>query len=166
MNSHPIEILLVEDSPSDTELTIETLRSAKLRNQLSVVDDGDEAMQFLRQEGRYANAPRPDLILLDLELPRKDGRELLAEIKADDNLFSIPVVVLTASVGEEHMLRAQELRADSYITKPVELARFFEAVRELESFCVLVVTLPPAPPVGDAVSSGGGGQGGACHPSH
>ena len=165
MNSRPIEILLVEDSPSDTELTVETLRGAKLRNQLSVVDDGEEAMQFLHQEGRYADAPRPDLILLDLDLPRKDGREVLAEIKADDNLFSIPVVVLTASLGEEHMLRAQELRADSYITKPVELARFLEAVRELESFCLLVVTLPPRP-VGDAVLSRGGGQGGACHPSH
>ena len=120
MTGRPIEVLLVEDSPSDSELTVEALRDAKIRNNVSVVEDGIQAMQFLRGQGQYANAPRPDLILLDLNLPRKDGREVLAEIKADEKLASIPVVVLTASNSEQDLLRAQAFQAHSYITKPVE----------------------------------------------
>jgi two-component system, chemotaxis family, response regulator Rcp1 len=143
MNEHPIEILLVEDSPSDTELTIEALREAKMRNNLSIVENGVEAMQFLRRQGQYAKAPRPDLILLDLNLPRKDGREVLVEIKADKDLATIPVVVMTASTAESDVLRAQELQADSYITKPLDFARFLGVVREIEDFYIFVVTLPP-----------------------
>ena len=154
MTEHPIEILLVEDSPSDAELTVEALRDAKIRNNLSVADDGVQAMQFLRRQGQYENAPRPDLILLDLNLPRKDGREVLAEIKADQTLATIPVVVLTTSTSEQDMLRAQELQADSYITKPVEFMRFLEVVREVESFYLFVVALPPVPVSGDTVLAG------------
>lgn len=155
MIGQPIEILLVEDSPSDTELTVEALREAKIRNSLSIVEDGVQAMQFLRRQGQYANAARPDLILLDLNLPRKDGREVLAEIKADQTLAAIPVVVLTCSTSERDLLRAQELQADSYITKPVELMRFLEVVREVESFYLFVVALPPIPQPGDTVLAGG-----------
>jgi CheY-like chemotaxis protein len=155
MTERPIEILLVEDSPSDAELTVEALLDAKIRNNLSVVEDGVQSMQFLRRQGRYASAPRPDLILLDLNLPRKDGREVLAEIKADAKLASIPVVVLTTSTSEQDVLRAQELQADSYITKPVEFMRFLEVVREVESFYLFVVTLPPVPASGDTVLAGG-----------
>ena len=154
MTGRPIEILLVEDSPSDAELTVEALRDAKIRNNLSVVDDGVQAMQFLRRQGQYANAPRPDLILLDLNLPRKDGREVLAEIKADNKLATIPVVVLTISTSEQDYLRAQELQADSYITKPVEFMKFLEVVREVKSFYLFVMTLPPVPTSGDTVLAG------------
>jgi CheY-like chemotaxis protein len=154
MTGRPIEVLLVEDSPSDAELTVEALREAKIRNNLSVVDDGIQAMQFLRRQDQYANAPRPDLILLDLNLPCKDGREVLAEIKADENLATIPVVVLTTSTSEQDVLRAQELQADSYITKPVEFMRFLEVVREVESFYLFVVTLPPVLQPGDTVLAG------------
>jgi chemotaxis family two-component system response regulator Rcp1 len=141
----PIEILLVEDSPSDTELTVEALRDGKLRNNLSIVQDGVQAMQFLRRQDPYANALRPDVILLDLNLPRKDGRELLAEIRADQKLATIPVVVMTVSVAEQDMLRAQHLFAESYITKPVEFGRFLEVLRTVESFYVFIVTLPQIP---------------------
>jgi len=154
MTGHPIEVLLVEDSPSDAELTVEALREAKIRNNLNVVEDGVQAMQFLRCQGQYTNAPRPDLILLDLNLPRKDGREVLAEIKADETLATIPVVVLTTSTAEQDVLRAQELQADSYITKPVEFKRFLEVVRKVESFYLFVVTLPPVSASGDAVLAG------------
>jgi two-component system, chemotaxis family, response regulator Rcp1 len=154
MTARPIEVLMVEDSPSDAELTVEALRYAKIRNNLSVVDDGVRAMQFLRRQGQYENAPRPDLILLDLNLPCKDGQEVLAEIKADEKLATIPVVVLTASTTERDVLRAQELQADSYITKPVEFMRFLEVVREVESFYLFVVTLPPVPVSGDTVLAG------------
>lgn len=143
MTGRPIEVLLVEDSPSDSELTVEALREAKIRNKVSVVEDGIQAMQFLRRQGQYAIAPLPDLILLDLNLPRKDGREVLAEIKADEKLASIPVVVLTASTSEEDLLRAQALHANSYITKPVEFMRFLDVVREVESFHFFVVALSP-----------------------
>jgi CheY-like chemotaxis protein len=136
-------------------LTVEALREAKIRNNLSVVEDGVQAMQFLRCEGQYVNAPRPDLILLDLNLPRKDGREVLAEIKADEKLATIPVVVLTASTSERDVLRAQELQANSYITKPVEFMRFLDVIREVESFYLFVVTLQPVPVSGDAVLTGG-----------
>ena len=122
---------------------------------LSIAEDGVEAMQFLRRQGQYANAPRPDLILLDLNLPRKDGREVLAELKADTKLANIPVVVLTCSTSEQDMLRAQELQADSYITKPVEFMKFLNVVREVESFYIFVVALPPISVSGDAVLAGG-----------
>ena len=140
----PIEILLVEDSPSDTDLTIEALREAKVRNHLSVVEDGVQAMEFLRREGPFADAPRPDLIMLDLNLPRKDGREVLAEIKADERLKLIPVVVLTTSRAERDVLRAYQLSANCYITKPVDFAQFLGVIRSIESFWLFVVTLPPA----------------------
>ncbi len=141
-DGRPIEILLVEDSPSDTDLTIEALDEAKVRNHLSVVEDGVEALEFLRRQGKYANAPRPDLIMLDLNLPRKDGREVLAEIKADDQLRVIPVVVLTTSRAEQDVLRAYQLNANCYITKPVDFEQFLNVVRSIESYWLLVVTLP------------------------
>jgi two-component system, chemotaxis family, response regulator Rcp1 len=138
-----IEILLVEDSPSDAELTIEALREAKMRNRLSLVEDGVQAMAFLRRQGQFAHAPRPDLILLDLNLPRKDGREVLAELKVDENLKLIPVVVLTTSRAEQDVLRAYRSHANCYITKPVDFKQFLEVVRSIESFWLFVVTLPP-----------------------
>ena len=139
----PIEILLVEDSPSDAEFTIEALKEAKVRNHLSLVEDGVQAMEFLRRQGQYTSAPRPDLIMLDLNLPRKDGREVLAELKADDHLKMIPVVVLTTSRAEEDVLRAYQLHANCYITKPVDFQQFLNVVRSIESFWLFVVTLPP-----------------------
>ena len=139
----PIEILLVEDSPSDAEFTSEALKEAKVRNHLSIVEDGVQAMEFLHRQGPYANAPRPDLIMLDLNLPRKDGREVLAELKADDQLKMIPVVVLTTSRAEEDVLRAYQLHANCYITKPVDFQQFLNVVRAIESFWLFVVTLPP-----------------------
>ena len=128
IEAHPIEILLVEDSPSDTELTVEALKGAKVRNHLSIVEDGVQAMEFLRRLGSYAQAPRPDLIMLDLNLPRKDGREVLAELKADEKLKTIPVVVLTTSSAEQDVLRAYNLHANCYITKPVDFNQFLEVV--------------------------------------
>jgi chemotaxis family two-component system response regulator Rcp1 len=139
----PIEILLVEDSPSDTELTVEALREAKMRNHLNTVEDGVQALAFLRRQGQFANAPRPDLIMLDLNLPRRDGREVLAEIKADQDLRTIPVVVLTTSRAEQDVLRAYNLHANCYITKPVDFEQFLDVVRSIESFWLFVVTLPP-----------------------
>ncbi len=139
----PIEILLVEDSPSDAEFTIEALKEAKVRNHLSLVEDGVQAMDFLRRQGSYASAARPDLIMLDLNLPRKDGREVLAELKADENLQTIPVVVLTTSRAEQDVLRAYQLHANCYITKPVDFQQFLNVVRSIESFWLFVVTLPP-----------------------
>jgi len=124
----PVEILLVEDSPSDTELTVEALKEAKIRNHLSTVEDGVQAMEFLRRQGRFAQAPRPDLIMLDLNLPRKDGREVLAEIKSDPGLKLIPVVVLTTSRAEQDVLRAYQLSANCYITKPVDFDQFINVV--------------------------------------
>ena len=122
----PIEILLVEDSPSDAEFTVEALKEAKVRNHLSLVEDGVQAMEFLRRQGQHTKAPRPDLIMLDLNLPRKDGREVLAEMKADDHLKMIPVVVLTTSRAEEDVLRAYQLHANCYITKPVDFKQFLK----------------------------------------
>ena len=139
----PIEILLVEDSPSDAEFTVEALKEATVRNHLSIAEDGVPAMEFLPRQGRYANAPRPDLIMLDLNLPRKDGREVLAELKADENLKMIPVVVLTTSRAEEDILRAYQLHANCYIAKPVDFQQFLTVVRSIESFWLFVVTLPP-----------------------
>lgn len=139
----PIEILLVEDSPDDVELTLEVLKETKLRNALHIVEDGEAAMAFLRREGEYADAPRPDLVLLDLNLPRKDGREVLAEIKADPDLKLIPVVVLTTSQAEEDVLRAYGHHANCYITKPVDLDQFLEVVNTIEDFWLSIVKLPP-----------------------
>ena len=146
--TRPIEILLVEDSPSDSELTLEALKDFKVRNHVSVVEDGVLAMQFLRRQGPYAQAPRPDLIMLDLNLPRKDGREVLADIKGDDHLKTIPIVVLTTSRADQDILRAYQLNANCYINKPVDFNQFLEVVRSIESFWLFVVTLPPAPKAG------------------
>ena len=138
----PVEILLVEDSPSDTDLTVEALREAKVRNHLSIVEDGVQALEFLRRQGKFGAAPRPDLILLDLNLPRKDGREVLAEIKADDSLKTIPVVVLTTSRAEQDVLQAYKYHANCYITKPVDFEQFLNVVHSIESFWLMLVTLP------------------------
>ncbi len=139
----PIEILLVEDSPSDTDLTVEALEQGKVLNHLSIVDDGVKAMEFLRRQGQYADAPRPDVILLDLNLPRKDGREVLAEIKSDERLRTIPIVVLTTSRAEQDVLRVYQLSGNCYITKPVDFRQFLEVVRAIENFWLTVVKLPP-----------------------
>jgi CheY-like chemotaxis protein len=138
----PIEILLVEDSPSDTDLTVEALAAAKVTNRLSIVEDGVQAMEFLRRQGQYAQAPRPDLILLDLNLPRKDGREVLAEIRSDEKLTSIPVVVLTTSQAEQDVVRAYTLHANCYITKPVDFRQFLDVIEAIEGFWLSVVKLP------------------------
>ena len=142
MNVVPIELLLVEDSEPDVRLTVEALREAKVKNRLWVVEDGVEAMAFLRRQDGHADAPRPDLILLDLNLPRMDGREVLRQIKNDDSLKRIPVVVLTTSRSEEDVLRAYDLHANCYITKPVDFTRFMEVVRSIEDFWLTVVKLP------------------------
>lgn len=137
-----VEILLVEDNPGDVRLTLEAFKENKLRNHLHVVGDGEEAMAFLRRESQYADAPRPDLILLDLNLPKKDGREVLAEVKGDPDLKRIPVVILTVSAAEEDVLRTYDLHANCYITKPVDLDRFVEAVKTIEDFWLTIVKLP------------------------
>lgn len=142
VNSRSIEILLVEDNPGDARLTIEAMREAKMSNRIHVVEDGVEAMQFLRREGRFGDAPRPDLILLDLNLPKKDGRAVLAEVKADPALRRIPVVVLTTSRAEEDVLKAYDLHANAYVTKPVDLAQFMKIVAQIEEFWIKVVVLP------------------------
>jgi CheY-like chemotaxis protein len=138
----PIEILLVEDSPADVDLTREALEDAKVRNNLHVASDGVEALAFLRREGRYADAPHPDLILLDLNLPKKDGREVLAEIKADPLLRRIPVVVLTTSEAEQDIIQSYDLHANCYVTKPVDLDAFMHVVRSIEDFWLAIVRLP------------------------
>jgi CheY-like chemotaxis protein len=140
--ARPIEILLVEDSEPDVRLTMEALHEAKVRNRLSVAEDGVEALDFLRRQGPHAAAPRPDLILLDLNLPRKDGRQVLNEIKNDDVLKRIPVVILTTSKSEEDVLRAYDLHANCYISKPVDFNRFMDVVRSIENFWLTVVRLP------------------------
>jgi CheY-like chemotaxis protein len=137
-----IQVLLVEDNPGDVRLTKEALKEGKLLNQLTVVGDGVEALSFLRKQGIYANALQPELILLDLNLPKKDGREVLAEIKADPNLRRIPVVVLTTSSSEEDILKIYDLHANCYITKPVDLEQFMGVVKSIEDFWVSVVKLP------------------------
>jgi CheY-like chemotaxis protein len=142
LDVRPIDILLIEDNPGDARLTREALREARVANRLSHVPDGVEAMAFLRQEGPYADAPRPDLILLDLNLPRKDGREVLAELKADPRLRLIPVVVLTTSEAEEDILRTYELHGNCYITKPVDLEKFLHIVGMVENFWLAIVKLP------------------------
>ena len=140
--AQPVEILLVEDNPGDARLTQEALRDGKVYNKLTVVPDGVEAMAYLRREGRYAGARQPDLILLDLNLPKKDGREVLQEIKADERLRRIPVVVLTSSNAEQDVLKSYGLHANCYVTKPVDLDQFIGAVKAIENFWLTVVTLP------------------------
>ncbi len=138
----PAEILLVEDSPSDVLMTREALAGAKLLNNLHVVEDGVEAIEFLRNRGRHATAPRPHLILLDLNLPKKSGREVLSEIKSDPGLKMIPVVVLTTSKAEEDVLQSYGLHANCYVTKPVEFSSFATVIQSIEKFWFSVVTLP------------------------
>lgn len=138
----PVEVLLVEDNPGDVRLTLEALKDGKVNNHLSVVEDGVEALAFLRREGKYADASRPDLILLDLNLPKKDGREVLAEIKTDEDLKRIPVVVLTTSKAEEDILKTYNLHANCYITKPVDFDQFVIVVRLIEDFWFTIVKLP------------------------
>ncbi len=138
----PIEILLVEDNPGDVRLTKESLRESKIHNNLSVAEDGEQALAFLRREGAYRDAPRPDIILLDLNLPKKDGREVLAEIKADPMLRRIPVVVLTMSKAEEDILNVYDLHANCFITKPIDLNEFMETVKTFEDFWFTIVRLP------------------------
>lgn len=141
-NKRPIEILLVEDNPGDARLAEEALKEGRVKNALHIVPDGVEALRFLRREDEYAEKPKPDLVLLDLNLPRKDGREVLEEIKADDNLKRIPVVVLTTSKAEEDILRSYDLHANCYITKPVDLNQFIDVVQSIENFWLVVVSLP------------------------
>ena len=140
----PVEILLVEDNPGDVRLTVEALKEGKVYNNLHWAKDGVEALEFLRRQGKYANAPRPDIILLDLNLPKKDGREVLVEIKRDSDLGLIPVVVLTTSKAEEDILKSYELHANCYVTKPVDLDQFIRVVKSIDGFWLTVVTLPPA----------------------
>jgi CheY-like chemotaxis protein len=140
--SVPIDILLVEDDPGDVLMTREAFAHHKIRNPLHIAEDGVEALRFLKREGPFAEAPRPGLILLDLNLPRKDGRELLGEIKQDPGLRTIPVVVLTTSEAEEDILRSYELHANAYVTKPVDFEKFVEVVRKIDDFWVTVVKLP------------------------
>jgi CheY-like chemotaxis protein len=141
----PAEILLVEDNPGDVELTREGLASAKVNNHLSVVMDGIEALAYLRREGQYHEAIRPDLILLDLNLPKKDGREVLADIKDDENLRVIPVVVLTTSKADEDIVKSYQHHANCYVTKPVDFAGFTQVVHAIDEFWFTVVVLPPRP---------------------
>jgi len=142
MSGQPIEILMVEDNPGDVRLTQEALREGKVRNHIHVLTDSVEALAFLRRQGRYANASRPDVILLDLNLPKKDGREVLAEIKVDPNLLRIPVVILTSSEAEEDILKAYNLHANAYVAKPVGLEQFIAVVRQIEGFWLEIVKLP------------------------
>lgn len=143
MNVRPFEVLLVEDNPGDVLLTQEALAEAKLHVTLSVVADGVEALDFVYRRGAYADAPRPDLILLDLNMPRKDGREVLEEIKADQALCGIPVVVLTTSQAEQDIVRTYTLHANAYVTKPVDLDQFITIVHAINQFWFTIVTLPP-----------------------
>jgi two-component system, chemotaxis family, response regulator Rcp1 len=140
----PVEILLVEDNPGDVRLTREALREGKVYNNLHWAKDGVEALEFLRREGKHGKAPRPDIILLDLNLPKKDGREVLQVIKSDEQLKHIPVVVLTTSKAEEDVLKSYALHANCYVTKPVDLEKFIVVVKSIDRFWLTVVTLPPS----------------------
>ena len=140
---YAVDILLVEDNPGDLRLAQEALKGSKVRNQLYVVEDGVEAMAFLRRQGKYAGVPHPDLILLDLNLPRKSGREVLAEVKADKDLKHIPVVVLTVSRAEEDVMKAYDNHANCYITKPLDFNQFIEVTKSIEDFWLTIVKLPP-----------------------
>ncbi len=140
---NPLEILLVEDNPADVRLTKEALKEEKVYNNLHVVNDGEEAINFLQKQGKYKQAVRPDLILLDLNLPKKDGREVLKEIKSDSKLKTIPVVVLTVSRAEEDVLKAYNLHANCYITKPVDINQFIKIAQAVQEFWLTIVKLPP-----------------------
>ena len=141
----PADFLLVEDNPGDVRLTQEALKSHKVQNNLHVVTDGEEAMAFLRRQGKYKNAPRPDIILLDLNLPKKDGREVLAEIKSDANLKTIPVVIITSSEAEQDVIKSYNLNANCYVTKPVDLDQFIKVVQSINDFWLTIVKLPSGP---------------------
>lgn len=141
--SEPREIMLVEDNPADVRLTKEVLKEAGVRDHLNVVWDGEEAMEFLHQEGKYAQAPRPDLILLDLNLPKKDGREVLHEIKTCDALRRIPVLILTTSSDPQDVMKTYNRHANCYITKPVSMEQFFQVAREIKTFWLTIAALPP-----------------------
>ncbi|MCG8605395.1 response regulator [bacterium] len=141
-SERPIEILLVEDNPGDVRLTVEALKEGPLRNNLHVVTDGVDALAYLRQEGKFTDSVRPDLILLDLNLPKKNGREVLAEIKSDRDLRRLPVVVLTTSEAEQDILKTYDLHANCFISKPVDLERFIQVVRSIENFWLTTVRLP------------------------
>jgi chemotaxis family two-component system response regulator Rcp1 len=143
LECRPVEILLVEDNPGDARLAKEALKEAKVNNNLHTVGDGEEAMDFLYGKGKYADAPRPDVVLLDLNLPRKDGREVLAEIKADQYLKRIPVVILTSSQSEEDIVKTYNLHANCYISKPIGLSQFIKVVESIEDFWLSIVKLPP-----------------------
>jgi chemotaxis family two-component system response regulator Rcp1 len=143
MNPPAIHILLIEDNPGDVRLAIETFKDAKIHNQVNVVPDGVEAMAYLRKQGKYANAIRPDVILLDLNMPRKDGREVLKEVKEDPDLRRIPVVILTMSQAEQDILKSYDLHANCYISKPVDLTQFNKVVQSIENFWFMIVKLPP-----------------------
>ena len=140
----PIEILLVEDNPGDARLTREALRDAKVRNNLHVVPDGVEALAFLHRQGKHAAVPKPDLILLDLNLPKKDGREVLEEIKQNDDFRHIPIVILTTSQAEKDIIESYRLRANAFVTKPVDLEQFLKVVRSIEHFWLEIVKLAPS----------------------
>jgi CheY-like chemotaxis protein len=139
----PIRILLVEDNPGDIRLIGETLREGKVANELHVAQDGEDALAFLRREGPHADAPRPDLVILDLNLPRKDGMELLADIKSAESLRVIPVVILTSSASDHDVVQTYELQANAYVTKPIEVHEFIQAVTSIEGFWLNLVRLPP-----------------------
>jgi CheY-like chemotaxis protein len=142
-NAKPVEILLVEDDPGDVLITREAIESSKVANRLNVVSNGEEALQFLRREAPFADAPRPGLILLDLNLPRLDGREVLARTKSDPDLRRIPIVVLTTSSSDEDIVRSYDLHANAYVTKPVDFDQFMSVVRQIDEFFVSIVALPP-----------------------
>ncbi len=142
MKDESAEILLVEDSPDDIDLTIEALEEGKLKNNLNVVMDGEEALAYLKKKGKFKSVPTPDLILLDLNLPKLDGREVLKEIKEDSNLRMIPVIVLTTSKADEDIMRAYDLHANCYVTKPVDFSSFVEVVKKIEGFWFSIVKLP------------------------
>lgn len=138
----PANFLLVEDNPGDVRLTQEALKSHKVQNNLHVVTDGEEAMAFLRKQGKYKDAPRPDIILLDLNLPKKDGREVLAEIKSDQNLKAIPVVIISSSEAEQDIIKSYDLNANCYVTKPVNFDQFIKVVQSINDFWLTIVKLP------------------------
>ncbi|MCG8549909.1 MAG: response regulator [Desulfobacterales bacterium] len=141
-NPKPVTILLVEDNPGDAELAKEALENSKFINKLHVAEDGVQAMEFLHRQGPYTNAPRPDIILLDLNLPKKDGREVLAEIKSDDKFKTIPVVILTSSKADQDVIRSYKLHANCYITKPLDINQFFKVVGNIKEFWMSIVVLP------------------------
>ena len=138
-----INILLIEDNPGDVRLTLEALKESKIINNLQVVEDGIEALSYLKKDGNYKDKPRPDLIILDLNLPKKDGREVLGEIKSEDSLKQIPIVILTTSEAEEDIIKSYELHANCYITKPVNMEQFVKVVKSVGEFWFSIVMLPP-----------------------